>query len=48
MMSDDHIRERAYHLWEAGGRQEGRKQEYWDRAQALIDEEGKTQPAVGG
>lgn len=39
MMSDDLLRERAYHLWEVEGRQEGREQEYWDRAKAQIDEE---------
>lgn len=30
-----HIRERAYHLWEADGCPEGRAQEYWDRADIL-------------
>jgi hypothetical protein len=37
--SEHHIRERAYHLWEADGCPEGRAQEYWARAKALIDEE---------
>ncbi len=31
-----HIRERAYHLWEADGRPEGRSEEYWERAEDLI------------
>jgi hypothetical protein len=31
-----HIRERAYHLWEADGRPEGRSAEYWERASELI------------
>jgi hypothetical protein len=33
------IRERAYHLWEAAGRPEGRHQEYWEQAEALITAE---------
>jgi hypothetical protein len=30
------IRERAYHLWDADGRPEGRSDEYWERARELI------------
>jgi hypothetical protein len=30
------IRERAYHLWEEGGRPEGRDTEFWERAKELI------------
>jgi hypothetical protein len=30
------IRERAYHLWEADGRPEGRADEYWERARELV------------
>jgi hypothetical protein len=30
------IRERAYHLWEADGRPDGRDTEFWERARALI------------
>lgn len=30
------IRERAYHLWEADGRPDGRQDEYWDRASTLV------------
>jgi hypothetical protein len=33
------IRERAYHLWESDGRPEGREQEYWERAEAMIGKE---------
>jgi Protein of unknown function (DUF2934) len=33
------IRERAYHLWEVDGRPEGREQEYWERAEAMIGKE---------
>ena len=33
------IRERAYLLWEAEGKPEGRLDEYWDRACELIDDE---------
>lgn len=31
------IRERAYHLWELEGRQEGRASEYWHRAKEQLD-----------
>lgn len=34
-----HIRERAYLLWEAEGRQEGLADEYWHRARELVDDE---------
>jgi hypothetical protein len=30
------IRERAYHLWEAEGRPEGRDLDYWERARELV------------
>jgi hypothetical protein len=30
------IRERAYHLWEADGRPEGRGLEFWERASELV------------
>jgi hypothetical protein len=30
-----HIRERAYHLWEADGRPEGQAEVYWERAEIL-------------
>ena len=30
------IREKAYHLWEADGRPDGRDLEYWDRARILV------------
>jgi hypothetical protein len=35
-------RERAYLLWEAEGRPEGRLDEYWDRACELIDDESQS------
>ena len=31
--NEDHIRVRAYHLWEASGRPEGRDVEFWEQAQ---------------
>jgi hypothetical protein len=37
------IRERAYLLWEAEGRPDGRADEYWHRARGLI--EAEAQPA---
>ena len=41
-MSEDHnqqIRERAHTLWEADGKPEGREQEYWFRAEQLLQTE---------
>ena len=35
-VTEHRIRERAYLLWEAEGRPEGREIEYWERAQHLI------------
>lgn len=32
---EQRIRERAYHLWEAGGRPHGRDIEFWERAREL-------------
>ena len=32
---EQRIRERAYHLWEADDRPEGRDAEYWERAREL-------------
>ena len=32
---DARIRERAYHLWEAAGRPEGRDEEFWHRAHSI-------------
>jgi hypothetical protein len=36
------IRELAYRLWEVEGRREGRDDEYWNRAQELIEDEAKS------
>jgi len=33
---DQKIRERAYRLWDADGRPEGRSDEYWERARFLV------------
>lgn len=33
---DARIRERAYHLWEADGRPNGREDEFWERAEELL------------
>lgn len=30
------VRERAYHLWEADGREPGRSDEYWARAESEV------------
>ncbi len=39
------IRERAYHLWEADGRPEGREAEFWERARELVGMEAN--PGAG-
>ena len=36
--TEDHIRIRAYHLWEASGRPEGRDQEFWEQARRSASE----------
>ena len=36
---ENRIRERAYHLWEADGRPEGREQVYWEQAESMIGKE---------
>jgi hypothetical protein len=43
--SEHRIRERAYHLWEVDGCPEGRAQEYWERAQASINNEDSEKAA---
>lgn len=48
--SDDRqhlIRQRAFSLWEADGRPEGRDEEYWFRAERLLaDEQDPAQPTM--
>ena len=36
---ENRIRERAYQLWEADGRPEGRDQLYWEQAEAMTGKE---------
>lgn len=38
---DQRIREQAYALWEKEGRPEGRDVEFWERARAMVETEGK-------
>ena len=40
------IRERAYSLWEEGGRPEGRDGEFWERAEELIGMEDNADAAL--
>ena len=40
--TEQRIRERAYLLWEAEGRQEGGVEEYWHRARELIEAESQS------
>jgi hypothetical protein len=37
-----HIRIRAYEMWEAEGRPEGRADEYWHRARERIEAEAQS------
>ena len=37
-VNEAHVRDRAYWLWEADGRPEGRAEEYWQRALAEMIE----------
>jgi|tagenome__1003787_1003787.scaffolds.fasta_scaffold7886910_1 hypothetical protein len=39
---EQRIRERAYGMWEAEGCPEGRADEYWHRAQELIENESES------
>jgi hypothetical protein len=39
---DRSTRERAHRLWVAEGRPEGRQEEYWRRAEELIDDESQS------
>ena len=39
--SEEHIRVRAYHLWEANGRPEGRDLEFWTQAQQALNSSSK-------
>jgi hypothetical protein len=38
--TEDHIRVRAYHLWEANGRPDGRDLEFWEQARQTTSEHG--------
>ena len=40
--TERHIRERAYLLWEMEGKPEGRSDEYWHRAQELLEDEDQS------
>lgn len=37
---EDHIRIRAYHLWEANGRPQGRDLEFWEQARQTVSLDG--------
>jgi hypothetical protein len=39
--AEDRIRVRAYHLWEANGRPEGRDLEFWEQARQSIAQHGQ-------
>jgi hypothetical protein len=39
---EQRIRERAHHLWELEGRQEGKAEEYWNRAVQQIQSDAQS------
>ena len=41
---EQHIRERAYQLWQADGAPEGKADEYWHRARELLEGDAKSEP----
>ena len=43
---EQHIRERAFLLWGAEGRPEGRNDEYWHRAREIIEGESRSSPPL--
>lgn len=45
--NEDRVRVRAYHLWEAEGRPEGREGEFWARALQLEQQESASDRAAG-
>lgn len=45
--NEDKVRVRAYHLWEAEGRPEGREGEFWARALQLEQQEGASGRVAG-
>ncbi len=47
-VSEERIRERAYHLWEQDGSPEGKADEYWDKALKQIEAEGGDEPGDAG
>ena len=40
---DDHVRKRAYQIWEAEGRPDGRHDDHWHRAHAEVADAGSEQ-----
>ena len=51
LVDADHIRQRAFELWERDGRPEGRDMDYWFRAEAELageDASGLETPAAAG
>ena len=38
---EQRIRERAYRMWESEGRPEGRAEQYWHRAEELVEDENQ-------
>lgn len=45
---EQHVRQRAYHLWEGDGRPEGRETDYWFSAMEQLLAERGGRPAENG
>ncbi len=43
--SEDQIRQKAYELWEADGRPEGRDEDYWFRSARALENLAVNKPA---
>ena len=43
---EEHIRDRAYFLWEKDGKPDGRAEEYWERATAEIQDARASEASV--
>jgi hypothetical protein len=44
---ENRIRERAYHMWEASGRPDGRDEEFWHRASEALADDGRPRRRQG-
>lgn len=45
-LSEDAIRQRAYHLWEADGKPDGKADHYWHKASEPLDEKARSKASA--